>query len=973
MVCKPRGWSLLSVVLVLALLLPAAPAASAPAAPPDPLAQLTLETGGTLRVGYSRATGQVNFLAMTSGRPWQAAGLATLAAPAARAESAARQFLTSYGALFGLDAQSGLSVLRNIHRADGRTYVRFQQQLAGVPVFAGELIVQLDAAQSVELVIGEAQPRLSLSTVPTLSAAAAQTAALAATANVHGVAAGTLQASPAALWVYNPSLTEPQAGPVRLVWRVEVTPLDLGPLRELVLVDAARGSVALQFNQTDTALSRLTYTASSGTSLPGSLLCNTADTTCTGAGTDTHAVKAHVYAGDTYNFFFSRFARDSIDGAGLTLLSTVHYGIDYENAFWNGDQMVYGDGFGFPLADDVVAHELTHGVTQYESNLFYYYQSGAINEALSDVFGEFMDLTNASGSDSASDRWKLGEDIGNLGAIRNMQDPTLFNDPDKMTSAFFKSVSGDVTNPSFDNGGVHTNSGLLNKATYLLTDGASFNGITVSAIGLTKTAQIVYHTAANLLTSGSDYLDLYNALNSSCTTLIGQFGIGAGDCQEVRDATDATEMNLQPVPNFNTDAALCPGAETVATELFNDGLEANASNWTFSALTGSSRWSRDDIYAHGGQYSLIANDFPAATSDSVAAMNVSVPLTTGAYLHFDHAYGFDGTGPDGGIVEYSTNAGASWTNAGSLFLVNGYNGVINAGPLSGSGGFVGDSHGYISSRLSLTELAGQSVRFRFRMSNNAFGADVGWAVDDVHIYTCSGVPGTFSKIHLPLVGRNLSGTGTWQDIVNEGFEGAWPSTGWTVTDPGYDQYFWGKRSCRAATGSFSAWAMGAGSLGAGLGCSANYINYGYSWMIYGPFSLADATQAELRLRLWLNAEYGYDDVCQFASTDNAHYYGTCITGTTGGAFAPDPIVLDLTDVYTLGNLAGQGSVWIAVVFRSDQTETQPEGAHVDDLVLRKCAGGCATASANALTSLGSQLVSYPAALNAPTNLVPGQR
>ena len=121
--------------------------------------------------------------------------------------------------------------------------------------------------------------------------------------------------------------------------------------------------------------------------------------------------------------------------------------------------MVYGDVHGYPLADDVVAHELTHGVTQYTSNLFYYYQSGAINESLSDVFGEFVDQTNGRGNDIPSVRWLMGEDVARLGAIRNMQNPPAFGDPDRMTSAFYYRGAD-------DNGGVHTNSGVNNKAAY---------------------------------------------------------------------------------------------------------------------------------------------------------------------------------------------------------------------------------------------------------------------------------------------------------------------------------------------------------------------------------------------------------------------------------------------------------------------------------------------------------------------------
>ena len=954
-----RWWSALGILIILASLLPAAPAASAPPAPPDPLAQLTLATGAAVQVGYHPATGQVNYLTTAAGHPWRAAGLEAQADASLRAESAARQFLNQYGSLFGLGASDSLTAMRNVRRDTGRTYLRFQQEYQGVPVFGAELIVQLDAAQAVEAVIGEALPNLALSVTPAVTANAAVQTALAETARVHGVDAATLQAGAASLWIYQPSLTEPQGGFTRLVWRVEVTPLALGPIRELVLVDAQRGSVALQFNQTDTALSRNTYTAGNSTSLPGTLQCNTADTTCAGAGSDTHAVAAHKYAGDTYNFYSSRFGRDSINGAGMTLISTVHFDSGYLNAFWNGSQMVYGDAAGFPLGDDVVAHELTHGVTQYESNLFYYYQSGAINEALSDVFGELMDLTNGAGTDTAGVRWQMGEDVTGLGAIRDMEDPPVFSDPDKVTSIYYKSNSGDVTNPAFDNGGVHTNSGVLNKAAYLLVDGGSFNGYTVSSLGITKVARIAYYAATNLLTSGSDYLDLYNALYSACNTLIGTDGIAAPDCTEVRDATDATEMNLQPVPNFNPEAPLCPGAESVVTTLFSDSLEVNSANWTFSALTGSNRWSRSTGYAHTGTYALLADDNPAATTDSVAAMNTSYLLPTGAYLHFAHAFGFNSAGPDGGIVEYSIDGGAHWTNAGGYMFANGYNGVINAGPLAGNAGFIGDSHGYMSTRLLLAPLAGQSVRFRFRMSNNSSGLDVGWAVDDVQLYTCTNANPPFSSISLPLALRSYGGTpSSWTDIMTEGFEGSWPGANWIVTDPGYEEYYWAKRSCRAATGSNSAWAMGGGSIGNGLGCGANYINGAFSWMIYGPFSLADASQGEFSLQLWLNSQAGADGACLMASTNGNNFYGDCYSGSTGGSFAAR--TLDLADVYTLGNLTGQGSVWVAVLFDSDSSTTAAEGAHVDDLLLRKCAGGCASAAA-LLTGPADGLTRTPAA------------
>lgn len=337
-----RAWSWLASLLIVATLLPATPPAVAAPPPPDLLARLAAETGDVLRVSHHPATGQVNFLALSGGRAWQPPSLAAAAAPEAAAEAAARQFMAAYGPVFGLQGRPGeLEVLRAAVREDGRSYVRFQQTAAGVPVFGGELVVQVSPAGGVEAVIGKALPNLPPPAQPALTAAEAQAAALQAVASVHGIDPGALRATEPALWLYNPVLTEPHAGPTRLVWRLEVVPVDLLPIRQLVLIDARRGSVALQFNQIDYARNRMTYDANNNTLLPGTLRCNESNPACTGGDAD--EVAAHAFAGGTYDFYQTMHARDSIDGAGLTLISSVHYGFNYDNAFWNGAQMVYGD------------------------------------------------------------------------------------------------------------------------------------------------------------------------------------------------------------------------------------------------------------------------------------------------------------------------------------------------------------------------------------------------------------------------------------------------------------------------------------------------------------------------------------------------------------------------------------------------------------------------------------------------------
>src|SRR5262249_43244097 len=256
------------------------------------------------------------------------------------------------------------------------------------------------------------------------------------------------------------------------------------------LVDAQSGIVALHFNQIADAKSRRVCNANNIVDPDGDEKNN--------CDTDAKAVRlegapntgnadvdlAYDYSGDTYDYYSTNFARDSLDGNGLKLISLVKYcpnvpNCPYQNAFWDGQQMTYGDGFA--SADDVVGHELSHGFTEFTSHLFYYYQSGAINESLSDVFGELIDQGNGKGTDTAGVRWLLGEDLIG-GAIRNMQNPPAFNDPDRTGSPLY--FGGET-----DSGGVHSNSGVNNKAAFLMTDGGTFNGQTITGLGAAKVGQ----------------------------------------------------------------------------------------------------------------------------------------------------------------------------------------------------------------------------------------------------------------------------------------------------------------------------------------------------------------------------------------------------------------------------------------------------------------------------------------------------
>lgn len=193
--------------------------------------------------------------------------------------------------------------------------------------------------------------------------------------------------------------------------------------------------------------------------------------------------EAYNYSGKTFDFFAKVFKRASIDNANLALTSSVHYQEDprfgYDNAFWNGSQMVYGDGYLFnrmTLALDVVAHELTHGVTQHEAGLLYELESGALNEHFSDVFGVLTRQWAKKESDPAKADWSIGKGLFRKSSmkrmsLRSMSEPgTAYDDPEFGTDPQPAHMKDFVVLPNTeagDWGGVHYNSGIPNKAFYL--------------------------------------------------------------------------------------------------------------------------------------------------------------------------------------------------------------------------------------------------------------------------------------------------------------------------------------------------------------------------------------------------------------------------------------------------------------------------------------------------------------------------
>ncbi len=259
---------------------------------------------------------------------------------------------------------------------------------------------------------------------------------------------------------------------------------------------------------------------------------------------DPAADEAYDGLGATWGLYQDVYGRDSLDGDGLALNATVHYGDGYDNAFWDGERMVFGDGDGvtfrrFTVAVDVIGHELAHGVTQLSAELTYQGQSGALNESVSDVFGSMV-KQRSLGQDAAGADWLIGAglftDAVQGAALRSMKapgtaydDPALGKDPQPATMA-------DYVDTTADNGGVHINSGIPNHAFYLAA--SAIGGYAWDGAG-----QVWY----DVLTGGSVTPDIDFAGFAAATVAAAARRFGAGSTQTRAVADAWREVGVEPV------------------------------------------------------------------------------------------------------------------------------------------------------------------------------------------------------------------------------------------------------------------------------------------------------------------------------------------------------------------------------------------------------------------------------------------
>ncbi|MCZ6854986.1 MAG: M4 family metallopeptidase, partial [Gammaproteobacteria bacterium] len=245
-------------------------------------------------------------------------------------------------------------------------------------------------------------------------------------------------------------------------------------------------------------------------------------------------VSAAYSLSETYDYFLERHGRNSLDGAGGTLLAVTRFEQNLQNAFFLPEQqiMAFGDGDNYAGALDVVGHEMTHGVIFTSADLVYQNQSGALNEAFADIFGEMVEAR----TDGAPD-WIIGSRLNQ--SIRSISDPSSFSClgapcPQRMSEYF---VTG------LDNGGVHINSGIVNRAFFLLAE-----GLAPGAIGISDAEQIFYRTLTTKLSPLSEFIDARLAAIQSAEELFGAGSIQAQKTAEAFDAVEIFDVPTNPVP-----------------------------------------------------------------------------------------------------------------------------------------------------------------------------------------------------------------------------------------------------------------------------------------------------------------------------------------------------------------------------------------------------------------------------------------
>ena len=519
------------------------------------------------------------------------------------------------------------------------------------------------------------------------------------------------------------------------------------------------------------------------------------------AGGDDAARDAHWGAEGTYDYYMNVWGRDGLDNNGMLMLSYVHYDSGLDNAYWDGSSMSYGDGSQQPggfnplVALDVCGHEFTHGVTENSSNLDYSYESGALNESFSDIFGTVLEwnLTPANGD------FLIGEDVtvNANSALRSMSNPNQYGDPDCYTGTNWYTGSG-------DNGGVHTNSGVQNYWYYLCSQGGSGtndlgDAFSVTGFGWADAGSVAFRNNTVYLVSTSEYMDSRVGAIQAAQDLF-----GACSPEQIDVANAWYACGVGPAFSATVTAAfsgnILTSCSVPTTVTFtNTSSNATTATWDFGDNTTDTAYNPSHTYTAPGTYNVTLNVSSACGTDNTVQTNYitinppASPTANGAQLCNPGSVTLNATG-SGQLSWYSQAIGGTAIATGGSYTTPTLSSTttyyvenmttqapVNAGPVNNSFGTGGNHNNTSTQYLEFTvyqtcTLATADVNAG-AAGNKTFTLWDG-AGNQLNQYTvnCPGTGWNTLTLNIPLTPGNYRIGGTQMNLYRNNAGASYPYT-----------------------------------------------------------------------------------------------------------------------------------------------------------------------------------------------------
>ena len=726
------------------------------------------------QVTMSSSTSNPNFIRFTNAEGLQ------LKSSTARAKAA--EFLATNFKAFNLKSEKEMVFVEEQTDNYGLKNIIYRQTINGVPVYDGLLKFHFNGKEQLYSINGNTISNIKVFTLPALSQSQAGAIGkdLVNKQNLNH-SGSPLEIGKSNLLIFPKNLVQGGSVVPYLAYEIEVTNKD--DVREFLFIDAHTGELVEQFtgiHPIDRKLYEKTRTAANlkwkeGDALPGTL--------------DQWQQNEVVTSEHVYNFFKNAFNFVSYNNADASMITINNNpNINCPNANWNGVTANYCTG---TAADDVVAHEWGHAYTEYTSGLIYQYQSGALNESFSDVWGETIDLLNGYEDQNeildvrttidcnGTQRWKMGEKASAFGApIRDMWNPKCNNNPASVIDASYYCGTA-------DSGGVHRNSGVTNHLYALLVDGGTFNGYTINGIGFVKAAHLWWRAQKNYLTSTSDFAIFADALEASANDLMGidlqgistsliPAGLSgksweASDLENLQNAILSVKLRTSPNAQCNYIPLLAATPDLCATAipgaLFTENWENGLGDWTVSNVpTNPSSWEDRNWTINSnlpkgrtgkGIFGADPINGNCTTSMQNGILRLESPVinfptfTSGKYeMAFNHYVATEAQW-DGGNIKYSLNGGEWIIVPKAAFTQNSYNRSLdgtsnNDNPMKGQPAFSGTDGGSLGgswgqSVIDLSKIgvvSGSDIKFRFEMGTDGCNGNDGWYLDEIYVYNC---------------------------------------------------------------------------------------------------------------------------------------------------------------------------------------------------------------------------------------------